>query len=825
MSRRHLLIVSLTLVAASIARVEMNAQAPQPSGSSGKLAVMVNPPAALYVDGALIDANLTQQEVVLPSGYHRLRLIHPDYQDFVRLIRIEPNQTSRLSVPLAEKGVRKAPPPPGRGRGASAGRGAAGRAAMSPAAVAQPGVTDTDLMLGIEFWQEGDFPPAVDTLLAVVRNLAGVPRLVGQQAIALMYLGASFVEVDQVDQAKRAFALAQRTDRNLVARPTEFSRQILAVWQEARAIPGDVDIDVTTLAMAGPPPLPLAPRPAPPAASTPIPAAAPTPSPAPPPPAAPMPTPVAPTPPAAPTPAAASPPAPVATAAEPATPGAPAGPAVPEKVEPPELDPEAPFMSESDGVLMIDFAVPTAGYPCSGTLSVDAGQQIVEWAPKAAGCVSEFTVPFAEVRSPAAAPRGGVLLQFRSDRPSMVLMPAPDADLLEPGAERGTLNDLPPGTRVHTRAALKRIFAALDRPWTDSISTLLVEVPITELVENPTDYDGGIVRTIGKLVSPNPKRGPYFLNDENVNLPIAPAGPAVALLRSRGSDWIGRDLIVSGTFSRPAVTSNNSNPKDKSSTQFLITATRVDPADEVKYAGPARQMTIEQLMKEPPRGRDLIRVIGKYRGNNVFSDLPLDSRRESSDWVIKDSNFAVWVTGKRAAGSGFVLDSSSTRDVSSYWVAVTGTIIERRGFVYLKAEKVELSPTELKRDPVTPPQRMGISPRTRPDIIFTAPSETVPVLPDAQLLVQFTKPMDEKSFADHVRLRYTDGTPETFPYLSVSYIPERRSSVIVDPGKALVPGKTIELAFTAGVKDADNQTLVGSDTPNGRLLKWNVVRR
>ena len=104
--RRTRLVVWLTLAALACARSHANAQAPQQNTATGTLTVAVNPPAALYVNGALVDANVTQRDVVLPAGYHRLRVIHPDYLDFVRLIRIEPDRTSKLDVQLALQMVR-----------------------------------------------------------------------------------------------------------------------------------------------------------------------------------------------------------------------------------------------------------------------------------------------------------------------------------------------------------------------------------------------------------------------------------------------------------------------------------------------------------------------------------------------------------------------------------------------------------------------------------------------------------------------------------------------------------------------------------------------
>jgi hypothetical protein len=464
----------------------------------------VDPPAALYVDGNLVTADSTHHEAPVPAGLHRVRIVHPDYQDVVRRIRIDSGKTVTLTLSLPERAVRKPVAAPAeRGRGSAGFRRAAGRGASVNGA--PPGVTDSELLTAIQFVKDGDFEPAVDTLAAVCRNLAGTPRYVGQQAIAFLYLGAALVELDRVDLARRAFALAQRTDKNLVAAPTEFSRLTLTTWADARTIPSSEEIDLDTLT---------------------------------------------------------TPPAPPARAPEATAPAPP--PPTPETLEPERVvDPEAPFISEVEGALLIDFAIATTAAPCFGTLMVNPAQQIVSWEPKATACLASFDVPFAEVRSPAAAPRGGVLLQFRSARQSVTLMPAPDADLLEPDREKLTLNDLPPSTRVHTRSALKRIFRALDRSWTDSISSLLVDVPVAELTENPADYDGGIVRTSGTLVTTSTRRGPYFVSDDNAKIQIVPAGVAATMMRSKVSEWVGRELIVSGAFSRPAAISSKAGRRPR----------------------------------------------------------------------------------------------------------------------------------------------------------------------------------------------------------------------------------------------------------------------
>jgi hypothetical protein len=74
--------------------------------------------------------------------------------------------------------------------------------------------------------------------------------------------------------------------------------------------------------------------------------------------------------------------------------------------------------------------------------------------------------------------------------------------------------------------------------------------------------------------------------------------------------------------------------------------------DKVKEDN-ARLTTLETLVGA--RGREdgkPIRVVGKFRGKNLFGDLPSKSQRRSDDWVIKDDVYAVWITGKKPKGGG-----------------------------------------------------------------------------------------------------------------------------------------------------------------------------
>ena len=81
------------------------------------------------------------------------------------------------------------------------------------------------------------------------------------------------------------------------------------------------------------------------------------------------------------------------------------------------------------------------------------------------------------------------------------------------------------------------------------------------------------------------------------------------------------------------------------------------------------------------------KILGQFRGRNLFGDLPADSARGKEDWVLKDGDTAVWVTGRPPRGDGWKLDLDYKGD-SKTWLEVQGKPEVINGVVYLKATKV-----------------------------------------------------------------------------------------------------------------------------------------
>jgi hypothetical protein len=97
-----------------------------------------------------------------------------------------------------------------------------------------------------------------------------------------------------------------------------------------------------------------------------------------------------------------------------------------------------------------------------------------------------------------------------------------------------------------------------------------------------------------------------------------------------------------------------------------------------------------------------VRVRGRFRGRNLFGDLPAGSQRGSGDWVIQDQGVAVWVTGKPPRGEGWKLDLESESE-SVRWVEVEGEPTAHDGVIYLRARSVALVSGPIARE--APPDR------------------------------------------------------------------------------------------------------------------------
>jgi hypothetical protein len=349
-------------------------------------------------------------------------------------------------------------------------------------------------------------------------------------------------------------------------------------------------------------------------------------------------------------------------------------------------------------------------------------------------------------------------------------------------------------------SALEVLNRALYGPSTD--------VALESLLATPAEYEGRAVKTRGRFGRAPERGGAYGLSAGAKMLRLEPEAGLAAKVRVRAGSWEGKQVELTGVLIREVPRrADNGNPEEP---RFAIRFWGVNgppPAAGAAAAG-GTPVTLEQLVygRAPADGK-LVRAVGKFRGRNLYGDLPLATRRSDNDWVIKDDFFAVWVTGKGPDGEGFHLDPFSRADTES-WVEVVGQAETRSGITYLRAQSVllaEVTSAVVARTPA------AIQSYRVPSVVFTLPVQGDGLTANAPIVIQFNKHMDEVSFAGRVRLRYADA-PGGLQGPRLLYEDTNRA-LVVDPIEPLSTGREVILELLDGIVDADGQALKPQGAP------------
>ena len=204
-----------------------------------------------------------------------------------------------------------------------------------------------------------------------------------------------------------------------------------------------------------------------------------------------------------------------------------------------------------------------------------------------------------------------------------------------------------------------------------------------------------------------------------------------------------------------------------------------------------------------------VTLTGRFRGRNLYGDLP-DSPGESPyDFVLTSADAAVWVVGQEPKGDDFELDVRARIDTGR-WLEVTGSVRVHEGMVILDAGAIRLA--EPAADRVSP-TKVRLRQGPIPEVIFSAPLEGDADIPtDGTVRIQFSRDMDEDSFEGRVRVSYPmlagDATPDELPpvafetsYRGLNRVLEIR---FTDP---LVAFQTVNVELLDGVVASDGATL------------------
>jgi hypothetical protein len=176
--------------------------------------------------------------------------------------------------------------------------------------------------------------------------------------------------------------------------------------------------------------------------------------------------------------------------------------------------------------------------------------------------------------------------------------------------------------------------------------------------------------------------------------------------------------------------------------------------DSLAGAEPFPAPSIRALALDPWRYvNQRVTVTGRFRGMNLYGDLPDAPARERYAFALQSADAAVWVVGLRPRGRGFNLNVYARVDTGRS-LEVSGTVTFVRGLPIIEGSLVAEGREPADQAPSEPAARVpAIGPR--PEVIFSAPTrdETdVPVTTNVR--IQFSRDLDPRSFAGQVRVGY-----------------------------------------------------------------------
>jgi hypothetical protein len=189
-------------------------------------------------------------------------------------------------------------------------------------------------------------------------------------------------------------------------------------------------------------------------------------------------------------------------------------------------------------------------------------------------------------------------------------------------------------------------------------------------------------------------------------------------------------------------------------------------------AAPSTQATtIRAVALEPDKyDGQRVTVNGRFRGVNLFGDLPQSPGRSRYDFVLQSADASIWVTGLQPKGKNFSLDRNARVDTGR-WLEVTGMVGRSAGLVWIDGEKIGLGTAP---EPAAVVEVAVPKAGPPPEVTFSLPTpEDIDVETSMLVRIQFSRDMEAASFRDRVRVRYVtppaEGAPASPPPFSTAY--------------------------------------------------------
>ena len=510
------------------------------------------------------------------------------------------------------------------------------------------------------------------------------------------------------------------------------------------------------------------------------------------------------------------------------------------------------WIVEDGSNLLLRLVMEEKRKPCGGVLTVDPTRRVVrfEGIPGEVGCQRVVEAPFADVKAlRTQRAEAGFVIDMAGKGPKLVLLPLPhfawferqfktrmsgdeiDQALAASGGASGpdgyaitfggvtggelgvTLQraDLPKEVQDDTQKAVDLIREAMGRQ--PAPAAMLREVlqgrpedaTVPELLQEPGAFVSTPVRVRARLQRATSGEG-LRLEEEGKSLALVAEASAEARLGVAVA-WVGQDVEVVGRLRRSGETTPGGGE------YYLQAWECIGP--EAAAAATGTSVTLPALLARMSELEgEVVRVVGRFRGRNLFGDLPPRSSKGPNDWVIKSERAAVWITGHKPGGEGWGLDLDSS--AQGEWLEVVGRPRVRSGVVYLQAAKVGLVPAPRGARVVPPRRLLSSTPTDPPSVVFCLPLEGERLGPTSRVVVQFDRNMDEESFKDRVRLR-EEGGGEVAVRLNYD---ESRRSLVISPLRPPTSGQRLQVQLLPGIVDVDGVPLAPRP---GRTAQGDVV--
>jgi hypothetical protein len=217
--------------------------------------------------------------------------------------------------------------------------------------------------------------------------------------------------------------------------------------------------------------------------------------------------------------------------------------------------------------------------------------------------------------------------------------------------------------------------------------------------------------------------------------------------------------------------------------------------------------TLRALVLAPDRYNNReVTVSGRFRGRNLYGDLPGPLNKSKWDFVLQSADAALWTTGLRPRGRDFDLDPGARVDTGR-WLKVTGIAHADGGNVWIEAKAMELSspPNETQVDVAVPATPQA----PPPTVVFSAPvPDEADVERNVVVRIQFSWDMDPKTFRDRIRVTYApaQGATPPPPAFATSYNEGSRALQIKFTGR-LERFQTVKIELLEGIAAVDGQAL------------------